>query len=89
MPIQPNGLFQHEPDTHLYRRPTIPDSANWGHEPAHHCGSFVSPGRAVLLLPGHHWPHEPETCPIPDSSPRQWHLDNTVLTCPGCGLDET
>jgi hypothetical protein len=72
-----------------FARPDLPDGARWGRQPRHHNGGYVYPGRAVLVLAGHQWPHQPETCPVSDLALGEWHLDGQVLTCTGCGLDCT
>lgn len=83
-------------DADTYTTPTelpeLPAGARWGHAPSHHgtnpADSYVYPGRRVLLLDGHTWPHQPETC-TDTSHTGTWKLDGLVLVCTGCGLDCT
>lgn len=70
-----------------------PDVTGWGYawslsSPTAHAGAFVWPGRRVLQIPGHVWPHHPSICPMGDLN-TQWLCDGTVLVCAGCGLDGT
>jgi hypothetical protein len=84
-------LAHDDPFTDRYERPELPAgcAARWGHEPAHHGGEYVYPGRAVLVLPGHEWPDSPERCTNADPLANDWHFDGRILTCRRCGLDVT
>lgn len=67
------------------------DDATWGDEPRFHTPDreYVYPGRKVLVLTGHEWPHTPEECPGQSDFGTEWFFDGTVLVCKGCGLDST
>uniref|UniRef100_UPI003F49A5EF hypothetical protein n=1 Tax=Amycolatopsis sp. CA-290885 TaxID=3239925 RepID=UPI003F49A5EF len=72
----------------LFVQPTeLPPGASWGHQPQHHNGSYVYPGRSVLVLPDRTWLYEPERCQ--HTGRCEVLLGGDLVICPGCGLDET
>ncbi|MFC9250632.1 hypothetical protein [Amycolatopsis thailandensis] len=88
-PIQPNIAAGDDPYTRPFKNPELPGEAFWGHKPAHHNGSYVYPGRAVLHFgPDHKWPYQPEDCPFTGMYCRVV-LGGLATICPQCGLDET
>lgn len=79
--------------TDRYDDSEIPDLTEIGghwdaHEPTHHNGDFVFPGRRVAVLPGRTWPSIPEHCAA-ERGDTEWILDGKVLLCLGCGMDAT
>ena len=85
-PFVPPGVTG-DPPVVPYERPPLPAGAWWGRAPHNHGGRrYVYPGRAVLQLPGHSWPREPERCCDHGGT---WWATEDLLVCRGCGVDVT
>jgi hypothetical protein len=77
--------------TYLNPKLIGPEDGVWGREARFHTPDreYVFPGRKILELTGHEWPHSPEECPGQAEYGTQWLMEDTILVCKGCGLDST